>query len=225
MIKRGDLYIHMLILLFSLYLLLLHVPFWDRESKRDVLPILNDSLVDGRDLHHASWMEGLATTVSPLIYGQITSRAAVAACHSVPGLLGSDTVALLFHEGDGTLLRRIVLDGTVTRCPGEPAGQRSCLQVVVPGIGEIWLGLDQLLVDQILPVGGDLLCPGVIEGDFPGLAIDVERARACLPCQSGEPSWLLGWEVGHVHTGIGGMQLRCRISVLGPGGGHWDIIL
>ena len=107
MIKRGDLYIHMLILLFSLYLLLLHVPFWDRESKRDVLPILNDSLVDGRDLHHASWMEGLATTVSPLIYGQITSRAAVAACHSVPGLLGSDTEALLFHEGEGTLLRRI----------------------------------------------------------------------------------------------------------------------
>ena len=107
MIKRGDLYIHLLILLFSLYLLLLHVPFWDRESKRDVLPILNDSLVDGRDLHHAIWMEVLATTVSPLIYGQITSRAAVAACNSVPGLLGSDTEALLLHEGDGTLLRRI----------------------------------------------------------------------------------------------------------------------
>ena len=97
----------MLILLFSLYLLLLHVPFWDRESKRDVLPILNDSLVDGRDLHHAIWMEVLATTVSPLIYGQITRRAAVAVCHSVPGLLGRDTEALLLHEGDGTLLNLI----------------------------------------------------------------------------------------------------------------------
>ena len=52
-------------------------------------------------------MEVLATTVSPLIYGQITSRAALAACHSVPGPLGSDTEALLFHEGEGTLLRRI----------------------------------------------------------------------------------------------------------------------
>ncbi len=80
MIKRGDLYIHLLILLSSLYLLLLHVPLWDRESKRDVLPILNDSLVVGRDLHHSIWMEVLATTVSPLIYGQITRRAAVAAC-------------------------------------------------------------------------------------------------------------------------------------------------
>ena len=97
----------MLILLFSLYLLLLHVPFWDRESKRDVLPILNDSLLDGRDLHHAIWMEVLATTVSPLIYGQITRRAAVAVCHSVPGLLGRDTEALLLHEGDGALLHRI----------------------------------------------------------------------------------------------------------------------
>src|SRR2546421_6065536 len=106
-IKRGDLYIHVLILLSFLYLLLLQVPFWDRESKRDVLSILDDSLAGGRDLHRSFRMEALAITVSPLLYGQITRRAAVAACHSVPGLLASDTEALLLHEGDGTLLRRI----------------------------------------------------------------------------------------------------------------------
>src|SRR6266576_4954420 len=106
-IKRGDLYIHVLILLSFLYLLLLHVPLWDRESKRDVLSILDDSLVDGRDLHHSFRMEALATTVSPQLYGQITRRAAVAACLSVAGLLGSDTEALLLHEGDGTLLNLI----------------------------------------------------------------------------------------------------------------------
>jgi hypothetical protein len=63
----------------GLDVLLLQVPMWDRESKRDVLLILNDGLVDGRDLHRSNQMEVLATAVSPLLCGQITSRAAVAA--------------------------------------------------------------------------------------------------------------------------------------------------
>src|SRR5436305_14138608 len=114
----------------------------------------------------------------------------------------------LWDEGGPPLprgLRGILLEDTVPPCPREPAGHRSRLQVVVPAIGEIWLGLDQLLVDQILPVGGDLLGLRVIDGDFPGLAVDVEWTPACLPLQPSEPGPALGWEVGDVIIGIGGM--------------------
>ena len=65
----------------------------------------------------------------------------------------------------------------------------------------------------------------VIEGDFPGLATDVEWTPACLPLQPNEPGRALGWEVGDVIIGIGGMQFGCIISVLRPGGRDRQIIL
>src|SRR2546421_7893187 len=122
-------------------------------------------------------------------------------------------------------LRGICCDRTGAPDCRDPGGNCTRLQVVVPAIGEVWLSLDQFLVDQILPVGGDLLGLRVIDGDFPGLAIDAEQVAACLPHQPGEPAWFLGWEVGDIDIGIGGMQLRSSISVLRPGGGHRDIIL
>ena len=64
----------------------------------------------------------------------------------------------------------------------------------------------------------------VIEGDFPGLAIDAEQLRACLPRQADEPAWVIHREVGDVLIGISGMQLGGIISVLCPGGGHRQII-
>jgi hypothetical protein len=50
----------------------------------------------------------------------------------------------------------ICLDDPGTPGCREPGGNGTSLQVMVPAIGEVWLGLDELLVDYILPVGGDL---------------------------------------------------------------------
>ena len=52
----------------------------------------------------------------------------MAVCHSVPGLLGSDSEALLLHEGDRTLLHRV--QGI---CQGAPAVDR--IGEIVPHVG------------------------------------------------------------------------------------------
>jgi len=128
----------MRVLLFSLYLLLLQVLLWDRESQRDVLPIVDNGLVSGRDLHCSFRMEVLATAVSTLLYEQTTRRAAAAVCYRVQGLLGSDIKALLFHEGDSALLRRIerIRQGTLA----------------TDGIGEIVTHVGEDLVHGRSPV-------------------------------------------------------------------------
>src|SRR5206468_11141900 len=66
-------------------------------------------------------------------------------------------------------LRSIWVQHSGTPGSRDPGGNGTRLQVMVPAIGEVWIGLDELLVDQILPVGGDLYGRGVVDCVFPGL--------------------------------------------------------
>src|SRR5260370_41573385 len=47
----------------------------------------------------------------------------------------------------------------------------------------------------------------------------------CLPGVPGELSCVFGRKVGDVVIGIGSVQFCCIIRILGPGGGHWEIVL
>ncbi len=122
-------------------------------------------------------------------------------------------------------LRGILLEDAIPPGAGEPGGKRPGLQATVPGVREVRLGLDQLLADQILPVGSDLEGLRTIDGDLPGLATGGEQVPAILPYESDEPAWIPGWEVSDVGIRVGGVQFGGVVGVLRPGGGHRKIIL
>src|SRR5438270_5188182 len=50
----------------------------------------------------------------------------------------------------------ILLEDAIPPGGGDPGGKRSGLQVVIPAVREVRLDLEQLLVNQILPVRGHL---------------------------------------------------------------------
>src|SRR6266699_284691 len=137
---------------------------------------------------------------------------------------------ILEDDGRGTTplaagLGGILLEDPITPGGGDPGGQLSVLEVTVPGVREVRLGHDQLLVNQILPVVSHLQGLRIIDGDLPGLATDAEQVPPILPDKPDELSWLYGWEVGDVDTRVGGMQFGGVVGVLGPGSGDREIIL
>src|SRR5258706_4690906 len=119
----------------------------------------------------------------------------------------------------------ILLEDAIPPGGGDPGGKRSGLQVVVPAVREVRLDLDQLLVNQILPLGSHLKGLRTIDGDLPGLATDAKQVPTILPDIPDELAWLSGVKVGDVDFRVGAMQFSCLVGVLRPGGGDREIIL
>ena len=58
-------------------------------------------------MHHVSTVDAIASPLSHLPGGWCDQRVAISGSHTAPGLLRSDSKALLSHEGDGALLHCI----------------------------------------------------------------------------------------------------------------------
>src|SRR5439155_26387834 len=61
----------------------------------------------GDRMHLFSTLYAIASATTYMHDRRTTRRAVISAFHAVPGLLRTDSEALLFHEGDGALLHRI----------------------------------------------------------------------------------------------------------------------
>src|SRR4029077_10882554 len=100
----------------------------------------------------------------------------------------------LWELGDGPLARLVrgaALDHALPPHSGRPAGDLAAIETGVPVIREVGDGGDEALVDETLPEVGDLLGGVAVDGDLPGVALDSEPDRACLPHQGLVPAGAL----------------------------------
>ncbi|EGJ73460.1 putative ABC transporter solute-binding lipoprotein [Streptomyces sp. Tu6071] len=129
------------------------------------------------------------------------------------------------QRGDAPLALAVgVADGEVARAPGgaddggDPAGGALLGLALAPQ----WRLRGEAVLQQVVPVGGDLLRRGAVDVQLPGIAPRAVPAGARLPGEAGEECGVAAAEVGDRHLRVGLVDLLGRGPVLVPGARHVD---